>query len=456
MEYILGYFFLQNMRNVFYDGGLSMALKFLPNVILLIGVLRYMAKGHGKIYFPKIVTGKNLFYWLIFLLLFIGSLLRTAYTTATPIGMFNDSFSVIMLNLLAFLWVGVEVRKGQDFEQVFNRTVFRLLIIIGVVVTMYCFLYFFGYKDPRTPLQRGGELNVLLKLVGIKLMKKMIPYTASMHPNTISVWAGATFIMTTIYWYVVKTSLKRKIWLYAIMFFAGIFMMIADSRGTALMVVAGMGLVAITYFSKATGFLRVFVLAVPFLPFMFMLGLQAMSSASFLSTFSRTGDAENVTTMSGRTHIWAECIKEIEKFKLQHMIGWGEHGQSTAGVSKNYTQWFGEDEYEYGYDLIVTHNFFFQVFFDTGYLGVLFFMLSSLAVMNGAIYLYNRGYKAALVFVGLSLYYVLSGALESNFGNHNRGYNEVMMMSFVIMLSFKNEFERLQLIYERENTLVPV
>lgn len=456
MEYILGYFFLQNMRNVFFDGGISMVLKFLPNAILLFGVLKYMAKGNGKIYFPKIVTGKPLFAWVIFLFLFIGSLLRTAYTTATPIGIFNDSFSVIFLNLLAFLWVGVEVRKGQDFEQVFNGVVFKFLVIVGTVVTMYCFLYFTGYKNPNTPLQRGGELNVLLKLVGISLMKKMIPFTASMHPNTISVWAGATFIMSTIYWYVVPTGFKRKMWLYAIIFFAGIFMMIADSRGTALMVVAGMGLVAVTYFSNATGFLRVFVLAMPFLPFLFILGLQAMSSASFLSTFSRTGDAENVTTMSGRTHIWAECIKEIEKFKLQHMVGWGEHGQSTAGVSKNYTQWFGEDEYAYGYDLIVTHNFFFQVFFDTGYLGVLFFILSSLAVMNSAIYLYKRGYKAALVFVGLSLYYVLSGALESNFGNHNRGYNEVMMMAFVIMLSFRNEFERLQRIYERENILEPV
>lgn len=456
MEYILGYFFLQNLRNIFYEGGISMMLKFLPNAILLIGVMRYLALGNGKIFFPKIVHGKHLLHWLIFLLLFIGSLLRTAYTTATPIGMFNDSFSVIMLNLLCFLWVSAEVRKGQEFEQVFNRTVFRFLVICGVVVILYCFLYFVGYKDPRTPLQRGGELNVLLKLVGINLMKKMIPYTASMHPNTISIWAGATFIMTGVYWYVTKSGFKRNLWLYAIIFFSGIFMLIADSRGTALMVVLAVGLVAITYFSKATGFLRIFILAVPFLPFVFMLGLQAMSNASFLSSFSRTGDADNVTTMSGRTYIWAECIKEIEKFKMQHFVGWGEHGQSTAGVSANYTQWFGEDEYEYGYDLIVTHNFFFQIFFDTGYLGVLFFMLCSLAVMNGAIFLYKRGYKVALVFVAMSLYYVLSGILESNFGNHNRAYNEVMMMSFIILLTFRNEFERLQRIYERDSMLVPV
>ncbi len=455
MEYILGYFFLQNLRTVVLDGMGAQLLKFLPNSVLLLGALHYLLKGHGKIFFPRVKTTTHLGIWFIFLLLFAVSLLRTAYPTATAVGTINDCFSIIFLNLVCYLWVGAEVRKGQDFELVFNRVVFRFLIIIGVVLTFYCFLYFVGYKDPRTPLQRGGELNVLLKLFGIQLMKKMIPYTASMHPNTVSIWAGATFIMASIYWYVVKKSIKDNIWILAILLFSIIFMLIADSRGTALMAVAGIGLVAITYFSNATGFLRIFVLSVPLLPFAFMLGLQAMSSASFLSTFSRTGDTENVTTMSGRTHIWAECIKEIEKFKMQHLFGWGEHGQSTAGVSKNYVMWFGEDEYEYGYDLIVTHNFFFQVFFDIGYLGVLVFMISSLAVMNGAIYLYKRGFKVALVFVGMSLYYVLSGALESNFGNHNRSYNEVMMMSFMIMLAFKNEFLRLQQQYERDQLLVP-
>ncbi len=456
MPFILSYFVLQNLRTVVLDGMGEQLLKFLPNSVLLFGALYYMAKGKGKIFFPRIKTGFHLFVWLVFLLLFVLSLLRTAYPTATPIGTFNDSFSIIFLNLVCFLWVSVEVRKNPNFEEVFNRVVFQFLIILGVVLTFFCFLYFLGYKDPRTPLQRGGELNVLLKIIGISLMKKMIPYTESMHPNTVSIWAGAVFIMAMIYWYVVKKTLKRTMWLYAIMLFAGIFMLIADSRGTALMVVLGVALVAITYFSNATGFLRVFILAVPFLPFLFMAGLQAMAGASFLSTVSRDGDAANVTTMSGRTYIWAECIKEINKFKMQHFVGWGEHGQSTAGVSKNYTQWFGEEEYEYGYDLIVTHNFFFQVFFDIGYLGVLMFMISSLAVMNGAIFLYQRGYYAALVFVGISLYYVLSGILESNFGNHNRSYNEVMMMSFIILLTFRNEFERLQQQYTREQILVPV
>ncbi len=456
MEFVLGYFLLQNLKNVFYEGQVALLFKFLPNTLLLIGVLKYMVIGQGKIYFPKIVIGHQLFTWLVFLGLFIISLLRTAYTTATSVGMFNDCFSVIMLNLLVFLWVSREVRKGHEFEHTFNTVVFRLLIVFGVVVTLYCFLYFTGYKDPNTPLQRGGELNVLLKLLGIRLMKKMVPYTASMHPNTIAIWAGVTFIMAGVYWYVVKKSFKRNIWMLAILFFAVIFLLIADSRGTALMVVMTSGLVAVTYFTRATGFLRVFVLAVPFLPFLIMAVLQLIAGASFLSDVSRTGDAENVTTMSNRTYIWAECIEEVEQFKMQHFFGWGEHGQSTAGVSKNYTQWFGDEEYEYGYDLIVTHNFFFQVFFDVGYIGLFFFMLSSLFVMNGAIKLYNRGYPAALVFVAMALYYVLSGIMESNFGNHNRAYNEVMMMSFMTMLAFRNEFERLQWQYQREQMLVPV
>ena len=134
-------------------------------------------------------------------------------------------------------------------------------------------------------------------------------------------------------------------------------------------------------------------------------------------------------------------MEEMAELKPMHMIGWGEHGESPAGASAKYKDVFREDQFEN--DLIVTHNMFFQAFFDVGYFGIFFFLATLFYTMNNAIFLQKRGFKTGLIYIGFILYFALSGTLESTFGNHNRAYNIVWMLTLMTIITFKNEYVKL-------------
>ena len=449
MVYVLIYFFLINLRPLVGASGTGVLLKFLPNAILLYGALRYFVIGKGKLFFPKVFRESHFHSWMLFLTVFVISLLRTAYPSATAIGTFNDFVSIFLINLLVFGYVGSQVRKTGDFEKVLNATAIWIIAIPAAVILWYVIIYAIGYNHPSAMLQRGGELAVVLKLVGIKFIKKAVPYTWGMHPNTIGIFAGATFTMGAVLFYLTKQKGKTRTLVIGIILVCLAFMLVADSRGTFLMVFFGGMFSVMAYHFKMTGFLRAFVLTVPLLPFAFVSLMGVVGSSDAAAEMSRTGNADNVATMSARTLIWDECMKEVTKPKPIHLVGWGEHGESPSGVAARYAPIFGSG-YPEGYTLIVTHNLFFQCFFDIGYLGIIIFLGSLLLAMNNGLFLYKRGYKVGLVFVSLILYYVLSGILESNFGNHNRSYNEVMMITVMAVIALKNEYIRLQHIYERE------
>ena len=87
-------------------------------------------------------------------------------------------------------------------------------------------------------------------------------------------------------------------------------------------------------------------------------------SQTFLADkLARRGGSQNLSTLSARTVIWEECLKEVYDPKVIHFIGYGEHGQAISGVSDGYVDIFPDDFYDED-ALVVTHNFFFQVFFD--------------------------------------------------------------------------------------------
>ena len=182
-----------------------------------------------------------------------------------------------------------------------------------------------------------------------------------MHPNTIGIFAGATFTMGAVLFYLTKQKGKTRSLVIGIILVCLAFMLVADSRGTFLMVFFGGMFSVMAYHFKMTGFLRAFVLTVPLLPFAFVSLMGVVGTSSAAAEMSRTGNADNVATMSARTLIWDECMKEVTKPKPIHLVGWGEHGESPSGVAARYAPIFGSG-YPEGYTLIVTHNLFFQCF----------------------------------------------------------------------------------------------
>ncbi|MEZ4830201.1 MAG: O-antigen ligase family protein [Bacteroidia bacterium] len=363
------------------------------------------------------------------------------FPNVTVTGLLNDSLSIIFLNILVYSALGFQFRRPDNFDKMFTKGTLQAIMVPSALIAFMLFLYIIGYNDPTTKLRRQGEEAIILKLIGISLQKKAIPYTEGTHPNTISIFAGATLVMTLVSLFLLEVTRKEKIILYINAAICAAFMLIADSRGTILSFVVTLAMVYATYKVRFTGALRVFIVVVPFLPFLFSGLLAAFADSPMLAQFARSGDTKNLTTLSSRSIIWEECLEEVLEPKTIHVFGFGEHGQSTAGVSARYAYIFPSDAYEN--DLIVTHNMFFQSFFDVGYLGTFFFLGALFLCLNNAIFLYNKGYKAGLVYIGFIVYFVLSGTLESTFGNHNRPYTQTLMTVLMAIVFFKNEYTRL-------------
>ncbi len=75
---------------------------------------------------------------------------------------------------------------------------------------------------------------------------------------------------------------------------------------------------------------------------------------SFLTLFSRSGNIEEITTGTGRTEIWAQVL---EKWSERPVFGWG-YGSSGFIMPK------------FAHATPHAHNFFLQVLFTTGWVGI--------------------------------------------------------------------------------------
>ena len=131
-----------------------------------------------------------------------------------------------------------------------------------------------------------------------------------------------------------------------------------------------------------------------YLPYIFglgivgLMGLLALSATtdlgsaieSKLAVVSKSGDAEELTTATGRAEIWAYSIKLIVQ---QPVFGYG------AATSK----WFLSD-----YSLY-THNLVLNVAFSTGVFGGLACLMMVLGRVSSVIYRPHRIADALLVFI---------------------------------------------------------
>ncbi|MEL7532645.1 MAG: O-antigen ligase family protein [Bacteroidota bacterium] len=445
MAYALLFFYLFNAKIFF---GATPLLKFLPNVILFLGVIRYTALNKARIYFKLPTLSSHIYLWVAFLLIWGISILRTAREGATMIGHINDLASIFLFSLVIYLFISSRYRFARYynpafFDFVLTRYTLKLLRIPTVAVTILFFIYAIGFNHPSTVIMRNGEPMVILKALGISLAKKAVPFTGGTHPTLFAIWAGATFAMNVMALATVwlKRGKRRKMY-FNVLAILG-FLIFADSRGTMLITLLTVTVLYVCFKFRLAGILRWFVLVVPLLPFIFTISMGFLAQTSYADILARGNQGpENLSTLSARTVIWNECLEEIQDPTPIHFVGWGEHGQGPAGVARRYAHIFPPDHYD-DVSLIVTHNFFFQAFFEVGYLGVSIILLVLFVGMNHAIKLYHRGFRVSLVYIGFLVYFVLSGALESTFGNHFKAYTLLFVMMTTALYTFRSEYSRM-------------
>jgi O-antigen ligase len=227
-------------------------------------------------------------------------------------------------------------------------------------------MYFVSPDTARLKEWHGGELIVGNRLSGL---------TAT--PNSMGLAASFGLMLSFYYLIIYK---KNFILIAFLSSFSLIALIMSNSRTSIIALVIT---IIITYFLKFTQKRIVFACISLFLVTLVVINID---TDEFFSMISRSGDAEEITTGTGRSFIWKKTIELIEQ---KPFTGWGY--ASTSFILPQY-------EYEIGHAPSTAHNLALQTIFSIGIPGFIIFVLLFLIKLFYAIKFNDTLIVALLVF----------------------------------------------------------
>jgi O-antigen ligase len=372
----------------------------------------------------------------LFLLLILTSQLRT---NNREIGPLMNAFRIIKLILFSLNSFGFfndaagQIRKKKG---ALDSLSISLLVAPFLFIAFNLFLYFFAAVDVLGNAAKAtsvGESVLLSSLFGWHIERVNFPLVTGI--NSFGSFAGAFTLTALLAALKLNTYRNKGI---AVMFCAlGLTCLaLIDTRSAlAIILVVLLLLVAPLYGSKIS-FLKYTVVLGSVVPILVFLNMDWFNGNLFLEGFSR-GDGD-LKTGNNRVFIWISCVAEIARFKWEHLIGFGEYGQTGSGVSNGWANIF---ELFANANLITTHNLVLQSFFDTGYVGVLIYVLLFFKLFNTL----NRQYKSSgdsrlLLPVGFLCFFILVGGTEAPQTHYATLHYLVFVIVYVNYLAYRDQW----------------
>jgi len=425
------FFLLLSLKPLF-PGNIFLQLT--PFLVLVIGVIRFMFFRKGRIYMPIIRNNFSIYTYLIFIALFIISIVRTNTYDKSMVEIAGDILTVILLNILVYTAVSYQFRIESSFNKNFNKITYDIFIPPAIAIFAILIFYIYGYIFLNNAQYSRGS-SVLLNAIGVSFERIDIPFGQGIHPNTYNTNAGIIFTVSLVSLLIVDLRRKLKLILLASLISCFFFILLADSRTVFFNSVGSVLIIYLLLKLNKLQSLKALVIIIPFLSQIFIFFLLSVSDAEILETISR-GD-NDLESGNSRAIIWTYCNVEVMDPKPKHFVGYGESGHSGAGVSKKYAFIFGD---RYDNDNIITHNSMYQTFFDIGYVGIIIYLIVLYNLIADAIFLYKKGYKIVIIFAACFVYYNLSGITGSYFGYYNKMYFNLFMIFTLTLFLFKNEY----------------
>jgi O-antigen ligase len=265
---------------------------------------------------------------------------------------------------------------------------------------------------------------------GYSMKKIIFPIYPKSHPNMVGALGGYLFILASGYYLHIKNkSFRIKGILVAYLVISLIIILMGDSRGTLFGSLLTVMLMLMLVGLKKVQLLKYSVIALPFSNILFIVMLQLTAHTSFMEQISRNG-SHDLATGNSRKFIYAAANNELADFKPIHLVGYGEYGIYGAGLIKYYMKKFGYETESQRLISSVAHNTVLQVIFDTGYLGLIAFLMLLYFVFSQAYTLSRKADPVFLLVLYFLTYYVLTGISETTFGNYFTFLN-LMFLLFV-------------------------
>ena len=416
--------------------GSSVIFAILPTILLGLYILRYALFNKYKLYIGSVKNINDFLIYILFIIILIISLFRTNSPNYTFLGITNDIILVLLVNLAIYFLI-----KALFRNRFFNNAGYAsvLIVILGPSFFICSLAVYYLLNYNSIPNSEGvfaskpfilGLMDVEVKNMIFKLGENVI-----IHPNFFGIYSGALFVTLVLTYFYMDNSKVQKLTIGLTILFLAFVIVITDSRITVLnSFITPFFVISMTKFKKFR-FLPYFAFLIPLFPIISLFILNSIAEFSFVSTLSKY--TNDIATGSQRATIWEYCFEELSNFKIIHLVGYGEYGHYKSGVSLLYAVIFNSRE---DMSFIVTHNDFFQIFFDSGYIGVVVYIALLYSLIKSAIYLYLKEKSYGIVFLGFIFYYIFSGVFESTYGSYNQAYTIIFFNISILIFLIKSEF----------------
>lgn len=316
----------------------------------------------------------------------------------------NSTFKALnfIFFLIAYLLVIQRFRWKWSLIRLF---LYSIVFPLFLYVIFNLFLFFAGIRHPEIDIGKG----VILANFGININRVKFFFS-----NGINGYGTVLGILLTLSSIGFITGNRYKNFFLFFVFISLISLLLTDSRGPLVFSLLILFMCKI-YFIKTKNLKGLWL--VPFLGFVGPLLL--ISLLSFLATteygnyLSRSSD--ELMTGNSRVIIWGLAFNEFLTFNpVYHLIGYGEFGHYTAGLSPIWGKLFPGDIQNTKY--MHPHNTFLSIAYDYGYLGLFLFIAFQLKILKLIKKYWQSNRVICMLILSNLLYFNFVGIGETVFG----------------------------------------
>ncbi len=184
------------------------------------------------------------------------------------------------------------------------------------------------------------------------------------HPNTLGFMAG-TGILGFLHLKISKYPINKL--LYFGIFIVLACLLLTDSRTSLGGMLLMVGIYLTLHFKLLWASILIGVVSIALVFFSEEMGVGIMTEV--LQSMSRSGDIDEITSLTGRSHVWDQMFVLIEK---RPFFGWGH--ATMSHVLASYKQ-------EIGFEVGQAHNLYLQILFSGGFVGLFLYFINLLCAL---------------------------------------------------------------------------
>lgn len=229
-------------------------------------------------------------------------------------------------------------------------------------------LYLLGVRNTATSEQyiSVGGRGLMFGLIGLDVYRTPVPIGGGI--NTGGLESAAGIAMGLIMLTQARGLGVPRIVSATLAGGSAFLVLLTDSRGAMGAALIGAG-IALLLPGAGRRHVKWLALAIPILPLVALVVLQAFGNLAWISRLGRTEGTGPVALLSGRPVIWGYILTFLGHFKLSQVFGYGALGQVGSGVSQQYWRLFAT---MYASPLYASaHNTLLQTILDVGYAGAI-------------------------------------------------------------------------------------